>query len=88
MQAQHTSFLDVDNHWAKTQINKWVDAGIITGSSNNFNPDMPITQKDVKDVFEIHEWIIYDKPLTDWFNANDGNTRFSIEDLGNVVFIE
>lgn len=41
-----------------------------------------------EDISEIREWLLYDKVLTDWFDANEGNTRFSIDDLGNVNFIE
>lgn len=57
---------------------------------NNEDINRILNERDLtqEDVFKIYEWILYDKILTDWFNANEGNTRFSIDNLGNVVFIE
>ncbi len=41
-----------------------------------------------EDILKIRKWLLYDKVLTDWFKANEGKTRFSMDDLGKVEFIE
>ncbi len=37
-------YIDTDGHWADTQITKWSERGIISGSGNEFRPDDPITR--------------------------------------------
>lgn len=37
-------YSDVYGHWAKTQINRWSDYGVISGSDGQFRPDDSITR--------------------------------------------
>ena len=38
------SYDDIENHWAKETIEKWSNAGILTGYDGKFNPDEYITR--------------------------------------------
>lgn len=38
----------------------------------------------VKDLDKLQEWFLYDKILVDFFDANEGSTRFTIDDMGKV----
>lgn len=41
------NYSDVSNHWAKSQINRWKDYGVITDSTNKFRPDDFITRGEI-----------------------------------------
>lgn len=41
------SFSDVQNHWAKEEISKWADEGIVNGAAGKFKPDESITRAEL-----------------------------------------
>ncbi len=42
--AGSSSYQDTGSHWAKTEIDKWSDYGVLMGSDGNFRPEDPITR--------------------------------------------
>ncbi len=47
--------------------------------------DREITAQDLE---EIHQWLLYDRILNDFFINNENKTRFSMEDLGDFEIAE
>ena len=46
--AALAAFPDTEGHWAADAIQRWSDAGIVTGGSDgNFNPDAPVTRAEL-----------------------------------------
>ncbi len=41
-----------------------------------------------EDLETIHHWLLYERILNDFFNYNEGKTRFSIDDLGDIKIAE
>lgn len=35
-------------HWAKDEINRWSDRGVIQGHDGDFEPNSPITRADMR----------------------------------------
>ncbi len=52
------SFKDTKNHWAKNEINRWSDRGVIKGYNGKFNPDDPVTRAEmaaiINSIFKYH----------------------------------
>ncbi|MTI80478.1 MAG: hypothetical protein FH758_06265 [Firmicutes bacterium] len=71
-------FIDVDNHWAKEQINAWADKGLAGGySDGTFKPNDPITRAEfvalTNRVFNISS----DKSVVNFKDVTAGNWYYS-----------
>jgi hypothetical protein len=52
MTAMAAEYSDTNGHWAKAEIDKWSDAGILTGDNGSFRPDDSITRAEMATIFD------------------------------------
>jgi hypothetical protein len=52
-------FDDTENHWAKSEIDKWSESGVITGFDGSFRPNDPITRAEMAAI--LNRIMIYQK---------------------------
>lgn len=76
-----TSFIDIKDHWAESDIQLLIDLGIIVSSEDNFRPDEAITEGEFIKLLMIakNQRISDDRPLPVTLESDDAETDEDIE---------